>query len=291
MSHYDDTKNRFNPCNRFIGDIENGLRYPFACYTKEESDERYARKTTETDLAELEALVNTKASQADLNAFEAQMNNSIAAIQKALDNKADKSTVEAIQSQIVDILQRLDAIEYKSIVIQSFTASPSIIELGSNSTVSLVWSLNKTALTQTINGEAVTGSSKLYTNVSASTTYNLIVADNASQASNSVSVEAANQIYYGVDTDLSSVTSLTKVLSNNKGRTFTVNAGTGQYIIYAYPARLGTNVEFWVENFEGGFENPVELNLTNASGYIEKYYVFRSTNPNLGNTTVDVKEV
>ena len=285
MSHYDSTKNRFNPQNRFVGDIEDGKRYPFACYTKEESDERYARKTAETDLEELEALVNTKA------ALEAQINNSIADIQAALGGKADKSTVEAIQVQIVDILQRLDAIEYKSIVIQSLTASPNVVEIGSNSTVTVVWSLSKTPTSQTINGEAVTGSSKQYTNVSASTTYTLIVADSASQASNSVSVEAANQIYYGVAADLSSVTSLTKVLSNNKARTITVNAGVGQYIIYAYPARLGSNVEFWVENFEGGFENPVELNLTNASGFTEKYYVYRSTNPNLGNTTVDVKEV
>lgn len=275
MSHYDETKNRFNPCNRFIGDIENGLRYPFACYTKEESDERYARKTTETDLTELEARIDSRL----LN------------IQSDLDSKADKSTVEAMRLQIEDILQRLDAIEYKSIVIQSLTASPNIIEIGSNSTVSLVWSLNKTALTQTINGEAVTGSSKQYSNVSTSTTYTLVVADNASQASNSVSIEAANQIYYGVAADFSDITTLSKTLSNNKARTITVNAGVGQYIVYAYPARLGSNIEFWVENFEGGFEPPVELNLTNESGYTEKYYVYRSTNPNLGNTTVEIKEV
>ena len=55
MAHYDCTKNRFNPENRFIGDIENGLRYPFACYTKEESDARYAPIDLVARVAELEA--------------------------------------------------------------------------------------------------------------------------------------------------------------------------------------------------------------------------------------------
>lgn len=274
MSHYDETRNRFNPCNRFIGDIENGLRYPFACYTKEESDERYARKTTETYLAELEALVNTKASQTDLNAFEAQTNNSIA----------------AIQSQLDDILQRLDALEFKSISIQSFTASPNLIELGSNSTITLNWIINKAATTQTINGEDVIGTTKQYANVSATTNYTLYVSDGNTTANKTITVNAANQIYYGVAADLSDVTALTKVLSDEVERTITVNAGAGQYIIYAYPARLG-NVEFWVENFEGGFEPAVELNVTNASGYTELYKIYRSTNPNLGSTTVEIKEV
>lgn len=274
MSHYDETRNRFNPCNRFIGDIENGLRYPFACYTKEESDERYARKTTEADLAELEDLVNTKAAQTDLNAFKAQTNNSIA----------------AIQSQLVDILQRLDALEFKSISIQSFTASPNLIELGSNSTITLNWIINKAATTQTINGEDVIGTTKQYANVSATTNYTLYVSDGNTTANKTITVNAANQIYYGVAADLSDVTALTKVLSDEVERTITVNAGAGQYIIYAYPARLG-NVEFWVENFEGGFEPAVELNVTNASGYTELYKIYRSTNPNLGSTTVEIKEV
>ena len=271
--NYDCTRNRFNPDNRFIGDIENGLRYPFACYTKDESDARYLLKSEASDL------------EADVDALKSNMQ----ALAEVVGTKADKTTVEAMQAQIVDILARLDNIEYKQIAIQTFTANTYMIELGSNSTIDLVWSLNKVADTQTINGATVTGTTKQYANVSASTTYNLVVSDSASQASKSISVEAANQIYYGVAADLSNVTSLSKVLSNNPARIFTVNAGAGQYIIYAIPARLG-NVEFWVENFEGGFEDPVIQNITNASGYTEAYKVYRSTNANLGATTVEVKE-
>lgn len=289
MAHYDETKNRFNPENRFIGDIENGKRYPFACYTKEESDARYAAKSAEADITALAEVVGTKASEADFTAFVTQTNGSIADILATLNTKADKSTVEAIQLQIVDILQRLEALEYQNISIQTFTATPNLIEIGSNSTINLVWSLNKAATSQNINGEEVSGTTKQFTNVSATTSYNLAVTDGSTSANKTVTVSAANQIYYGVDTDLEDVTSLTKVLSDRKTRTITVNAGVGEYIIYAYPARLG-GVEFWVENFEGGFEAPVEQSLTNESGYTETYYVYRSTNPNLGETTVEIKE-
>ena len=251
MSHgYDNTRNRFNPENRFIGDIEDGKRYPFGCYSKEEADAKFASK-------------------ADLDAVAAD--------------------VTIIKAQIVDILARLDALEYKAINIQSFTANPNLIERGSNSTIDLTWALNKAATTQTVNGTAVQGTSMQITNISASTTFRLEVSDGETNDTETVVVTAANQIYYGAAADFSTVTSLTKVLSDNKRRTITVNAGPGQYIIYAYPARLG-DVTFYVDSWEGGFEPAVEQSITNASGYTETYKLYRSTNANLGETTVEIKE-
>lgn len=250
MSHYDNTRNRFNPDNRFIGDIEDGKRYPFGCYSKEEADEKFALKS---DLAVLTA------------------------------------DITIIKAQIVDILQRLDALEYKAINIQSFTASPATIERGSNSTINLTWSLNKAATTQTVNGQAVQGTSMQVTGISATTTFRLDVSDGDTSATKTATVTAANQIYYGAAADFSTVTSFTKVLSDNKKRTITVNAGQGEYIIYAYPARLG-EVTFFVDSWEGGFEPAVEQSITNASGYTETYKLYRSTNANLGETTVEIKE-
>ena len=100
----------------------------------------------------------------------------------------------------------------------------------------------------------------------------------------------ANRVYYGAAADLSNVTALTGILSNDPERTITVDAGAGEYIIYAIPARLG-DVTFFVSGFEGGFEDPVEQTLVNSSGYQEVYKVYRSTNAGLGETTVDVREV
>ncbi len=251
-----DDKNRFQPENRFVGDIEDGKRYPFDVYTKEESDERYARKQTETDLTALTETVNGKADE----------------------------------QECVDIRARLDALEYKPIVINAFTVSPTVAEIGSSQTVNLNWSLNKTATSQNINGSAVTGNTTQFTGVTSGTTYTLNVYDGQTNASKSASVSFANRIYYGAAADLSTVTSLTGILSNNPARTITVNAEEGKYIIYAIPSRLG-NVAFYVSGFEGGFEDPETQTLTNASGYQETYKVYRSTNPSLGETTVEIREV
>lgn len=97
------------------------------------------------------------------------------------------------------------------------------------------------------------------------------------------------EIYYGAAPDLSDVTSLTSIKSSNKTRTITVDAGEGEYIIYAYPKRLGT-VEFWVGQFEGGFDAPVEQQITNSYGLTEAYYVYKSENADLGETTIEIKE-
>ena len=97
------------------------------------------------------------------------------------------------------------------------------------------------------------------------------------------------EIYYGAAPDLTDVTALTSIKSSNKTRTITVDAGEGEYIIYAYPKRLGT-VEFWVGQFEGGFDAPVEMDLENSYGLTETYYVYKSENADLGETTIEIKE-
>ena len=251
-----DDKNRFGPENRFVGDIEDGKRYPFDVYTKEESDERYARKQTETDLT---------------------------ALQTTVAGKAD-------EQECVDIRARLDALEYKNIVINSFSAAPPVSEIGSSQTITLAWTLNKQATSQNINGSPVTGNTKQYIGVTSGQTYTLNVSDGQTSASRSVSVSFANRIYYGAAADLTTVKGLTSVLSNDPERTITVDAGAGEYIIYAIPARLG-DVTFFVSGFEGGFEDPEEQTLTNASGYQETYKVYRSTRAGLGETTIDIREV
>jgi len=76
-------------------------------------------------------------------------------------------------------------------------------------------------------------------------------------------------------------------LSGSRVKTFTVNPGAGEYILYAYPSRLGA-ATFTVGGFEGGFEDPETVSRTNDSGYTEDYYVYRSTNANLGSTEVVV---
>lgn len=246
---YLNDRNRFNPGNRFIGDIEDGKRYPFGVYKKEET---YSKEEVY--------------------------------------NKQESDAKYATETEAVDIRARLDALEYKSIAINSFSAAPPVSELGSTQTITLAWTLNKTATSQNINGSPVTGNSKQYIGVTTGQSYTLNVSDGQTNASKSVSISFANRVYYGAAADLTTVTSLSSVLSNDPERTITVDAGAGEYIIYAIPARLG-DVAFYVGGFEGGFEDPVEQILTNNSGYQETYKIYRSTNAGLGETNIDIREV
>ena len=100
-----------------------------------------------------------------------------------------------------------------------------------------------------------------------------------------------NPIYYGITTktgtflesDIEGLAS--SVISNTKGRTVSITAGAGQYLAYALPARLGT-VTFYVGGFEGGFEAAETVSVTNVNGYTEDYRIYRSTQPNLGSTSL-----
>ena len=196
---------------------------------------------------------------------------------------------KASEAEAEEIRARLDALEYEKIEITSFTASPAMCEMGSSQTILLAWSLDGSATSQSINGASVTGNSKQFTGVSSSKTYTLSVSDGKSSASRSASVVFANRVYFGAASDLTAVTQLNSALSNSAARTITVNADAGEYIVYAIPTRLG-DVSFFVGGFEGGFEDPAERVLTNASGYQERYKIYRSTNAGLGETVVEVKE-
>ena len=190
-----------------------------------------------------------------------------------------------LDTAYANIISRLDALEYVPIAINSFTASPSTIEMGSTTTVTLSWTLNKEATTLTLNGNAVTGTSTTV-QATATGTYTLAASDGETDGTKNATGTAANQVYWGAAADTSAVTELAnKTLSNTKSRTINVTAGSGTYIIYALPKRLGT-VTFKVNGFDGGFSAPEEKNLTNASGYSEAYYVYKSTNSGLGATTV-----
>jgi len=100
-----------------------------------------------------------------------------------------------------------------------------------------------------------------------------------------------NYIYNGVTAKASGyssadVTALAEYnRSNDNTRVFDVTPGVNEYILFASPTRLGL-VTFRVNGFAGGFRPPEVVEVTNAQGYCEDYYVWRSTNLNLGPTTV-----
>lgn len=183
--------------------------------------------------------------------------------------------------------------------VDPFTAtlsiSKSIAELGSSQDLTLNWSYNRDIKAQKINNDNLDISirSKSYSNVSTSTTYTLTATSTLDlTTSKSVSITFTNGIYYGAssstnyNSDL--IKSLTKELSTNKSRTITVNASSSEYIYYCVPVRLG-ECTFNVNGFDGGFDNVTTISFTNDFGYVEDYYIYKSAQANLGNTTVIVK--
>lgn len=132
-----------------------------------------------------------------------------------------------------------------------------------------------------------------YPSVSGTVVFNLSAKKGTETAAASITHTFVNRVYYGVSSVGSGYTAgnVTGLASSNlqdsRALTFTVNPGASQYIIYAFPTRLGT-ATFSVGGFEGGFMPPETVSVTNGSGYTENYYVYRSANSNLGSTTVVV---
>ena len=106
------------------------------------------------------------------------------------------------------------------------------------------------------------------------------------------SVATVNTLYYGVTTttsgyDEADIEGLANTTNTNDNTQVwsAVDASAGEYLLFSFPVRLGT-VTFWAGGFEGGFEDSETVSVTNANGYTEDYYVWRSTQAGLGSTVI-----
>jgi hypothetical protein len=100
-------------------------------------------------------------------------------------------------------------------------------------------------------------------------------------------------VYWGTGPENASGDAFIRALANNqlaasRARTFTVDASIPTHAIYyAYRAAYGPAV-FTVGGIEGGFVGPYLVAVTNQFGITEDYYLYESTHPGLGPTTVMV---
>ena len=208
--------------------------------------------------------------------------------------KIETYSRKEIDAQFKDIANKIDEIS-NPFNINSFAVSPSTAQKGSTINVTVKWAYNKSINSQMLNNATldVTLREKTFSSVNADVTYtlNATSTNNISKAK-SETVKFYNGIYYGKSSsttyDSALINSLTKVLSDSKARTITVNAGTGEYIYYCLPTRLG-NTNFNVGGFVGGFDKVATVSFTNSDGYTENYDIYKSNNANLGNTTIVTK--
>lgn len=194
---------------------------------------------------------------------------------------------------------------YKAIQITSFTGGTTV-ELGSTvDNVNLAWSYSKEPATLQLdkvdvaktNGVFNKGQNLTNLGLTANKTWTLTATDarNAS-STKTTSVLFKLKRYWGIGkpANADAITNEFVLglegneLSDNRVNNFTVTAADGNFIFYAIPASYGTPV-FYVGGFEGGFSLVKTFDFTNASGHVESYNVYQSTNADLGQTTVNVK--
>lgn len=212
----------------------------------------------------------------------------------ATEEKSIVGAVNEINSQCKDIATKIDEIS-NPFSINSFTVTPSVAQKGSTINVTVKWSYNKDIKSQMLNNTALDATlrEKTFSGVKTDVTYTLnATSTNNISKTKSGTVKFYNGIYYGKSSsatyDSALINSLTKTLSDSKARTITVNAGTGEYIYYCLPTRLGI-LSFNVGGFDGGFNKVATINFTNSDSYAEDYDIYKSTNANLGNSTVVIK--
>lgn len=204
-----------------------------------------------------------------------------------MESKIDNNAID-----IVQLKEDVSDLMYTPIAVNSFTNNIQRAEIGQTITdVTLSWALNKDPESVFVNGEEQpaesNGSLELTgLTLTADTSWTLEATDErGATATKTTKLQFLNGVYYGVGAELD-VTTLTKVLTSSRARTFTCDAGAGEYIWYLCPARLGT-CNFNVGGFDGGFDAST-MEITNASGYTETYNVYKSTNAALGSTSVSV---
>lgn len=197
-------------------------------------------------------------------------------------------SMEWVSNQIAELDNQMNPLSI------NLTSSVTTAERGSTvNNVKLIWSYNKEIASQKLNGSIIDVSLRTQTiteNITTNKTFTLEATSTAGQIKNkSVSLTFLNGVYYGKSSRMTYdgvlISSLTKVLSDSRSRTITVNAGSGEYIYYCVPERLG-DCKFKVGGFDGGFSKVATIDFTNNSNYTERYAIWKSDNENLGNTTI-----
>ena len=195
--------------------------------------------------------------------------------------------------------QKIEDLAYEPMAISAFSNNVNTVEMGSTvDAITLNWTLNKDPKSQKVDNTPVEASKRTLSlteqGIKADKTFTLSATDERDKTvTKTTAIRFYNGVYWGIGdaeqtVDSAFLLTLTKGLQASRGKTFTVNAGEGKHIFYAVPSRYGS-CQFNVGGFDGGFNKVSTFEFTNSSGYAEKYDVYKSTNANLGSTTVTVK--
>ena len=253
--------------------------------------------------------VQSKAISAALKEIDEKFNN----IEIDVDTELSETSTNPVQNKVIyaeleALREEMGGLSYVPIDIISFTTDP-YYEKGfvMKSQMQFNWELTKAPNTLAIEGlnadaNTVTPSQKgqlmtsSYPAMSEDTTFTLVATDTKGEDRMDFTVKFVLPLYYGkltldststLDASILNKDILTKVLSETKEITFTVAPGVSEYIIFASPVDYG-ECSFKVGGFDGGFVKAATVSKTNDYNVSAEYYIYKSSNANLGTTTVQV---
>jgi hypothetical protein len=201
----------------------------------------------------------------------------------------------------VTLTQKLDDLSYVELVINSFATPVINFEIGQVITsLGVTWSYNKSVSSQTITGPitpvvlTAAERSRTLSVSNQSDNFTLVLSaldERALNRTRNLSINFLNKIYWGQANQPGSINSafvisLQNELKGNRQKSFNVNLGANVYAWFAHPVSYGV-ASVKTNGFDGGFNAPITISFTNASGFTEDYYVYRSEFPNLGVTNVE----
>lgn len=253
--------------------------------------------------------VQSKAISAALQEIDEKFNNIEIDVDSALSETSTNPVQnKVIYAELVALREEMGGLSYVPIDIISFTTDP-YYEKGfvMKSQMQFNWELTKVPNTLAIEGlnadaNTITPSqsgqlmTSSYPAMSEDTTFTLIATDAKSEDRMDFTVKFVLPLYYGkltldststLDASILNKDILTKVLSETKEIIFTVAPGVSEYIIFASPVDYG-ECSFKVGGFDGGFVKAATVSKTNDYNVSAEYYIYKSSNANLGTTTVQV---
>lgn len=229
-----------------------------------------------------------------------------------IQNKPVAEKFDAIDLALAAINEELGNMTYVPLTIKSFTHMlnginnyKGYVEKGTSYTgdCTFAWVLDGNVKTikiinkssnQEINVEnpSITGENVLtFAGLKDPATYQLIATDpKGNESSAETKIDFIYKIFYGKAPTQDSYTelflkeSLTGELLPSKVTQFNVIANEDEYIYFCLPESYGTP-KFSVGGFDGGFDREGEITYTLNN---TKYIIWKSTNSNLGDTTVKV---
>lgn len=187
-----------------------------------------------------------------------------------------KDMISEQRAEIGSILNDISLVLYNQHSELNASISPTIIELGVNTNVTLTWdfkfngiSLNPDSITITENGASISTDKTLNRTINNTTTYNVVAQFRGIAKSKTLKVNAYGAMYFGSADTLTDVTTLTKqpIKASPVGN-YSIAVSENQYVWWCVPNTMTIN-----SIKSGGFEVPIEAPIT-----IGNYKCYRTTN-------------